>query len=240
MTVQQAVNLTILKATGKATILDPTTAKYQKVLALLNNYTDEWADEAGTDWQSLRQVFTLGTIAATDTYDLDSTINEVSSQEGDYVRVTHVGGTQQSLYTIVPPQRLYDAGTTLNNYGAQELYANGTCAVVGNQIIFSRPFLISDPQYGGTITVAGYIETNTLTKQNDLIQVDIPRWLCVRSAAEYIRTDVTRQQQVPNLISEANEIMKQMKDLNETQSEYVFRGSWRPAGDTFGNNPWNS
>lgn len=239
MTVQDAVNLTLLFATGKAAVLVPTDAKYLKILALLNNYTDEWADEEGTDWQSLRQTFSLGTVTATDSYDLDDTINEVSSQEGDYVRINHPGGIMQSLYTIVPPQRLYDSGTTINNYGQQELIANGTCAIIGKQLVFSRPFVSTDTQFGGDIVVAGYVQTDPLVNPKDLIQVDIPRWLCYRAAAEYIRTDVTRQQQVPNLIAEATEVMNQMKDLNDTQSEYVYRGSWRPAGDTFGNDAWS-
>ena len=48
-TVDQAIAASYLLATGKAVAPTSGTAKYTKLLALLNMYTQVWAGETGTD-----------------------------------------------------------------------------------------------------------------------------------------------------------------------------------------------
>jgi len=233
MTVTDAITASFLLANGKAVPPAVGSTKYVKLQALLNYYQNEWADEADTYWLSLRSVFTLPSITATDTYAIPATVGRVSGQEGDFVRIYHTDGISESDYTLVPITRLYDSDTTINNYGKPRLNANGTCAQVGDNIVFSRAFVATDPQFGGTLKIAGYTFPATLVNPTDVIAVDKPQWLCARVAAEFIRTDVTRVQLYGSLIDQAKEAMDQMKSNNSAQDESVYTGSFRPLGSTW-------
>lgn len=233
-TLDQLVANTYLLATGKTTPLSQGTTKYTKITALANLFTRQWSREVGTDWRSLRTIVTFAaTISATDTYALPTTISEVSSQDGDFVRVYHTDGVSESDYTLVPIERLYDDGPTLNNGGRMEHNATGTCAIYGGNLIFSRAFLSTDPQIGASIKMAGFSIPAALVNPSDLIVVDDPFWLEARCAAEYVRNDVTRVQLYQSLIEQANVAMEQMKEYNSTQDEYMYTGSWRPLGNTW-------
>lgn len=235
MTVDQAVLNTYLFATGKATPPASGTTKYTKILALLNVFTQNWASEIGINWKSLRQPggFTLTTVTATDTFALPVTIGALSNQEGDFVRIYHTDGVHESDYTIVPIERLYDDGPTLNNWGANTANGIGTCAVVGANLVFPRAFISTDPQFGGTIKAQGYIIPPTLTTGSNTIAVDDPFWVCYMSAAEYVRNDITRVQQYGNLVALANNSMAGMKEANQSQLETVYTGGWSPLGNTW-------
>jgi hypothetical protein len=227
MTLSQFITRTYLMATGKITPPVAGNPKYDKLVALGNMYTEQWALESGVDWESLRTTFTLGTVSATDTYDLDPDMGKLSSQEGDFVRITQP--TQEYKYTIVPSTRLYD--------GEQKLlhFDNHRCAVMGQSLVFAHSFLATDPQFGGTITTPGYANPDPLANPNDVIQVDNPNWLVQMCAAEFIRTDLVRQGQYPNLIAMATETMKSMKEQNESQQERVL-ALWTPGVPNDG--PW--
>ena len=230
MIVTDAITTTYLFATGKITPPSSGTAKYNKILALLNLFTQNWASESGVDWKSLRTVFTFGaTVSAIDTYVLPTTIGKLSKTEGDFVRILHTDGTTESDYTIIPIERLYDDDQKLNNAGGN------FCAVSGTNLIFKAAFTATSAQFGGTITIAGYAIPATLTTGTDVISVDDPYWLCFMAAAEYIRTDLTRQAQYPNLIAQANNVMEGMKSDNNTQREKAIT-NWRPGNGVAGSN----
>ena len=233
-TVDQAIAASYLLATGKAVAPTSGTAKYTKLLALLNMYTQVWAGETGTDWKSLYSLFTVsGTVTATDTFAIPATVGKVSRSEGDFVRINHTDGTTQSTYTIVPIERLYNDGSTISTPGGSTQNSTGTCAISGSNIIFPTAFKTTDAQYGGTIKIPGYSIPATLTTGTDVITVDDPFWLCFRVAAEYIRNDVTRVQLYGSLIDQANDAMTGMKEDNESQSETVYSGGYRPLGNTW-------
>lgn len=232
-TVDQAVADTYLFATGKATPPVFGATKYTKILALFNHFSKTWSKEADTDWASLRTIATGPVITATDTFLIPTSLGKVSGQEGDFVRIKHLDGVSESEYTNIPADRLYNDGSTINNWSRQFMNANGAVAVVGANIVFSRAFLTTDPQFGGTLYVPGYTIPPTLVNASDLITVDDPNWLSLRAAAEYVRTDLTRVAQYPNLIALANEAMEAMKAANSSQSEDVYRGSYRPLGSTW-------
>jgi hypothetical protein len=233
MTVTQFVAQTYLLATGKTTALTAGSSKYTKILALGNLFTQQWAQEPGVDWASLRTIFSLGTVSATDTVALDSDIGKVSSQEGDFVRIAHTDGVSESEYTIVPISKLYGDGPKVSASGVSRRNAVGTCAISGTDLIFSRAFLATDAQFGGTISLPGYATPATLINANDTIAVDNPQWLCYAAAAEYDRNDITRVQLYPSLRDRAKELMAQMKDVNGSQLEEVYTGGWSPLGESW-------
>lgn len=239
MTVDQFVLNAYLLATGKA--VPPTfgAAKYTKLLALANYFTTDWSGQPDVDWNSQRSMFTVsGGVTATDTFTIPSTVNYISRQEGDYVRIVNLAGTKEYDYTIVPPARLYRDWPSLNSMSMGTRNANGTCAVVGSSLVFDRAFTASDPQFGGTIKIPGFIIPPVLVNALDKITVDNPLWLVCRVAAEYIRNDITRVQLYGSLVDQANEQMVQMKVNNMSQVESVYAGSWSPAGDNFDDYPW--
>lgn len=228
MTTAQFIASSYLIATGKTTALTSGSTKYNKLLALGNYFQKIWAGEPGTDWESLRTTFTLAsTVSATDTYALPATVGKITSQEGDYVRITTA--TMEYVYDIVPSTRLYDSELKLNHFD------NNRVAVVGTSLVFARTFKTTDPQYGGTITVPGYSIPADLVDPGN-VHVDDPNWLVQMSAAEFVRTDITRRDQYPNLVAMANETMASMKDQNGAQIETVYTG-WRPG--TPNDYPWN-
>ena len=234
MILDDFVATTYLLATGKA--VPPTfgQSKYTKMVALANLYTAAWANEAETDWQSLRQIFVVSsTVTPTATFSQPDGIGKISDQDGDYVRIMHTDGTTESDYTVVPVQRLYDGRTSINNTGEHEVMADGTVAIAAGNLIFSRAFLATDPQIGGTIKIPGYIIPDKLINPTDLISTDDPYYLCYRVAAEYIRNDITRVQLYGSLIDQAKESMAGMQDKNATQSEETYRGAWTPLGITW-------
>lgn len=231
-TVDQLVASAYLFATGKTTTLTFGSSKYVKILNLMNFFTQRWAKEADTNWASLRAIFTLASVvSATDTYPLPATIGVISNQEGDFVRIYHTDGINESDYTIVSAERLYNDAHTLNNGGINLRNAVGTCAQVGSSLIFSTPFTATSPQFGGTIKVPGFSIPPTLIAASDVVVIDDPQWLALRCAAEYVRTDITRAQLYPSLIDQANEAMDAMKNFNDSQRETVYTGSWSPPGD---------
>lgn len=230
--VDRVVSDTYLRATGKASGLTFGSTKYVKILGLMNFYMREFANEL--PWKSLRSTFTLaGTVTATDTFPLLATIDMLSQQEGDFVRIYHTGGTVESDYTIVPIERLYNDGHTLNNGGVELANGNGTCAESAGSLVFSTPFLTTSPQFGGTIKVPGQSIPPTLVLATDPIVVDDPMWLSTRCAAEYVRTDITRSQLYPTLIQEANDLMDKMKSSNDSQHETTYTGGFQPLADSW-------
>jgi len=218
-----------LYATGKTTVLTPGSTKYVKILAIANMLQQVWAAESGIDWESLRTSFPLGVITATDTYSLGITIGKLSSQQGDFVRITTA--TQEYDYTIVPSSRLYDSEHKLLSFD------NNYCSVQGQSLVFARSFETTDPQFGGTITAPGFIIPTMLVNPSDVILVDDPNWLAQMSAAEYVRTDLTRQSTYPGLVQMANATMNSMKDQNDSQKEEVYTGAWTPGSPN--DYPWN-
>jgi hypothetical protein len=80
--------------------------------------------------------------------------------------------------------------------------------------VFSKGFTENDPEYGGELVAPVYRAVTELERPSDRVQVDRPEWLVCMAAAEYVRNDIVRQNQYPNLLSEANNIMRKMKEEN--------------------------
>lgn len=237
MSITDALADTYLKATGKTTTLTSGT-KFNKIIGLLNFYQRRWAREPGIDWNSLyNPAVSLGTVTATDTFDIDtSSIRKLSDREGDTVRIVWSDGVGYTDYDIVDHDALKD-----HYYGPNKENPRGWyCAQMGNQLVFNHTFISTDAQYGGEIFVPAYTFADAIvsTSMDDEVQVDDPDWLILRCAAEYVRTDLTRQNQFSNLLSEANEAMARMKADNDAQVNTVVK-PWTPFSGLGNDSAWS-
>lgn len=204
MTITDAIADVYLRATGKTTTLT-TGAKYNRIVGLLDYFQRRWAREPGVDWASLYDpAFSLGTVTATDTFDLDtSSIRKLSDLEGDSVRIVWSDGVGYTDYTIVDHDQLKNYYYGPNKESASGFY----CAQIGSTLVFNHTFTSDDSQYAGEIFVPCYIfpdEINSDNPDTDEVQVDDPDWLVARVAAEYVRNDITRRQRWPEQIGRAH------------------------------------
>lgn len=209
MTLSELVTAVLLKATGKVTSLTSSDTKYQKVLGIANFYIQQWSNTKDVDWSSLYDAeYSIGTVSTTKTYELDSEIRKISDSRGDTVQV--VKGGQLDEYNVVPADRLrtYDASAKV-------------CAQMGHNLVFRTAFSSDSQWIGASILVPVYLYAESLEAANSEVPVDIPEWLVLMCAAEYVRNDITKQNQYPNLIGEANEVMQRMIDDNDAQVDYT-------------------
>lgn len=221
MTLQELIDAVMLKATGKATQITPSNAKWAKILGIANTYQKAWQHEPGQHWNSLYdRAYSVGTVSSKDAYDLDEEIDMVSTAKGDniYVETT---GKQKIKHQLVS----YD---DLQNYPAGKY-----CAVIGRQIVFNKTFSETDPEYGGKIYAPVFKNVEDLESADDDIQVDDPIWLVFMCAAEYIRNDIVKQNQYGNLIAEANNLMTDMIRRNRAGQVRHVRGNWHNAGGDY-------
>jgi len=237
MTITEAVADVYLRATGKTTTLT-TGTKFNKIIGLLNHYQKKWSRESGIDWNSLYNAgLSIGTVTATDTFGLDTNaIRKISDREGDCVRIVWSDGVGYTDYLVVPHDYLKDY-----YYGPNKENSTGfVCTQIGKDLVFNHTFTTLDPQYAGEIFVPSYTFADPIvsTAMDEDVQVDDPDWLVVACAAEYVRTDLTRQSQHPFLIQEANAIMERMKDDNGGQIDLVNR-PWAPFSGVGNDSAWN-
>lgn len=217
MTLRELVDAVILKATGKATALEPGGAKYEKIRGIANSYQHVWEHEPGQTWNSLyERARQIGTISTKDAYELDEDIAEISTARGDDVYIQSLDG-RKIPYTLVT----YD---DLRNYQSEKV-----CAKIGNELVFNHQFTQDDPEYGGKIYAPIYRSLEDLESADDDIAIDDPYWLVFMTAAEYIRNDIVKQNQYGNLINEANNLMSSMIRRNRGGSQKI-RGEWRNPG----------
>lgn len=224
MTTSELVAAVILRATGEVSTAASGDSEWEKVRGIANFYINTFANEPGVDWNSLyTPEYSLGTVTATDSFDLDDEIIKISDQAGDIVRIDHTTGSY-TAFQIVPANQLkrYYEGNKATPLG-------NVCAQIGRTLVFNRRFTSTDPEFGGAITCPIYIAPDPLVNDSDSVPVDDPNWLVIICAAEYVRNDITLQAQYPNLVAEANAIMTDMKTNNDTaQLTEAVRG---PAGD---------
>lgn len=213
------IQRTHFKATGKPTAPSSGTKKYNQIVLAGEIFTEQWQDEPGTDWASLYDFRNSGTITATDTFALTSTIRKVSQQEGDHVRILHTDNNETE-YELVPVDRL------------REGRYDNVVAVSGRNLMFPRAFTSSDPQFGGTIVVPSYGYAVFPDTDAEDITVDDPNWLVAICAAEFVRNDITRKAEYPNLVGEAAVLMEKMKENNGDRVDEIYRPNFlTPNGD---------
>lgn len=206
MTLSDLIAAVVLKATGKTSTLAVGDTKWEKIRQIANGYINQWQNTAGIDWPSLYEpARVIGTVTATASYDLDDDIRKLSDQRGDVVEIVSPSEAV-AKYSVVPADKLktYDDSAKV-------------CARIGRQLVFRSPFTATSPEFGGSIQVPIYRYAETLTGASDDVPVDIPEWLVLISAAEYVRNDVTKSAQYPLLVQEANTLLDRMIEDTEAQ-----------------------
>lgn len=213
---------TYLTTNGKLPTFVSGSAKWSKILAIANNKIDVWASEEDANWNSLYDpAFSIGTVTATNTFDLDDSIHTVSDTPDDTIDIANLDGTT-SKYQTVSANKLKTYPDSVGKY----------CSQVGRTLRFNKTFSATDKEFGGTINVPSYLYPDHLVNNSDTVPVDDPQWLVLATAAEYVRNDLLKQNQYPNLINEANDRMEAMKLVNDEQVESVSR-PWNAAGSTW-------
>lgn len=213
MTLSEFILKAYLAATGDVSTLASTADDYKKLLSIANTSIHDWATEPGVDWASLYDpAVTIGTVSATDTYDLDDSIRVISQKEGDSIRIIDAtDATRYYDYETVEPNRL-------------KIYTSGRyCARVGRTLVFNRVFSETDAEFGGTITVPAYTTPDDLKNPTDTVPVDDPNWLIYITAAEYVRPDIALRDQYPNLVAKANQAMQGMIEANKPQVNTIVK-----------------
>lgn len=183
------------------------------LFTLANYYIPNWATEYGVDWVSLYDpLFQIGTVAATDTFDLDTDdVRKLSNETEDYVRVIHTDGVSYTNYTIVPANQI-------KRYQYRGGAAARACAKVGATLKFARTFTATDPEFGGTIFVPKYGNPDLLVDESSEVPIDNPAWLVCMLGYDVALHDILRKDIADNILAEANELMKTMKsDNNDAQ-----------------------
>lgn len=209
------VSNTYLTAVGKLPTFTVGDKKYSKIIAIANLKIDEWAREA--DWRNLYDPkYQVGTISATDTYELDDDVEKVTATYGDYILVRKDGRDTKHL-TVAPDKlKMYDTG----NY----------CAFIGRSLVFNRTFTTDDEVFGGTILAPVKLYPEKLTSASSTVPVSDPNWLVKITAAEWVRNDNVRQNQYPNLVAEANALMEKMKEANDEAQNSEVTIAMPPVG----------
>ncbi len=225
MTVSEFVSQVVLLSEGKLPIFTTGSTKWLRIVAQGNHFLQQLARERGVEWSRwYTNALTLGTVTATDTYEIPDEARKLSTQEGDTIRITHLDDTYTD-YTTVPHNRLKD-------------YQNGNyCTKIGNSIVFNKTFVSTDPQFGGTITAPAYTFPETFSADSDTIDIDDPNWLVYTVASDRVKNDVTRKDLRADLIAQANEALIAMKDDNLSQMEEISSG-WNPL-ESIPGDPWS-
>src|SRR3954451_18232878 len=158
MTIDEAIIKAMTKATRKKQTTDDLGPKHDALLEAADTLQKTWETER--DWSSRRELVSLGTVTATDTFELDDSIRDLSLQEGDYVTITN--GTQTYYYDMVPAERVrfYNGGMTVDD---DRLAGPQVVSRIGRNIVFSRAFTTTDPQLGGTLKVPAFTYVDDIT-----------------------------------------------------------------------------
>jgi hypothetical protein len=185
------------------------TDKYAVLLDIADSMQQMWAAEPGIEWNSLYSIVSNGVITATDTFDLDDSVDYISKRFGDYVTTVSANGLNIVTYKLVSPDQLY------------EYKADKAVAQIGRTLKFSKPFISTDTEIGYTLKVPAMTFPDDLTSGSSLVSVDDPMWLVYMTAAEYVRNDVVKVSQYNNLLAMADNSLQKMKANNGGQYDSV-------------------
>jgi hypothetical protein len=218
MNATELINNAWMRAEGEVFADGVGSDSWDYMFGLANYYIPIWAKQYGVKWVSLYDpIYPVGTVSATDTYDLDpSEVDTLSDETGDYVRVLHTGTVvpgqlpNYTNYKVVPAKQL------------QRTYYEHACAKIGNTLKFSRPFISTDPEFGGTIQAPIYAPVSLLADKDSIVPVDQPSWLVCMIAYDVALHDILRKDIAGSILADANDIFKSMKsDNNEAQENRV-------------------
>lgn len=171
---------------------------YDLWLATANRKQDEWAKNPKINWRSLFETRDMGTISATQDYDLDDDFIGPSDKI-----IVRLSSGQKIEYQIADPSerdRFY-----------RSVYIAGRDPKV---LTFYDTITSSSQIFGGTLEVPGYFAPDPLTKATSTIAVDDPYWLVYAVASELAFNDLTYESKYPDLNAKANNLWANMVSAN--------------------------
>lgn len=214
-----------LLATGKPT--PPATGtKRDRLTGLVRMFYRGWQIEPYTEWDSLYQIISAGKVSARDTFELDTEIHFISTdqqREHNFVRIVTASGYEE--FKTVKPSQLY-----------QYRNAKAVAKVADNAIKFSKAFASDSPLIGLPIEVPAIGKLDDLDSDTDEVLIDDPSWLSVRVAAEYVLTDTQLNYLRDDLMDQADEKMIAMKDRNNANDDSLSTGEnyFASQGNVYG------
>lgn len=210
------MNNVFLLSEGKLSSAASGSTKWLRIVAQGNFFLQAFGRERGIDWNHYyNPVLSFGAVTATATFAVPATVQKISQNEDDVLRITHTDG-QYTDYTFVPHDQLKKYST--GNYVAR----------IGANIKFNEAFTADSPQFGGTITCPVYAYPATFEDDSDVIDHPDSNWLVLAVAADRVKNDVTRKDLRADLSNQANELMQALKEDNEGQISEVTR-TWTPV-----------
>ena len=193
-----------LRLNGKLPTFTAGSTKYDSMLAIGNIQIGVW--ENASDWSSLRDSnILIGTVTATDTFTLPTTVNYISKSQYDTVKITRLDGTVDE-YATVPIDALHR-------------YTGNYCAQKGRNLVFAQSFTSTSPQIGGTINAPVYLYASRLVDSSSTVPVDDPNWLIVASAAQAASASIVKQNMYPDLLQESSALMGNMISSDSSAQE---------------------
>jgi hypothetical protein len=179
------------------------TNKYTLLLTIVDSEQKDWADEPGTQWDSLYQPITLSAVVTdSNTVPIDMTVGDPSLYTDDFIVLTPTNGGAQVNYKLVRPDQL-------------DQYQNDTAvAIEGRNLVFSQVFLSTDALIGASILMPNYGYVNDIVVGSDIIQVDNPNFLAYMCAAAFVLNDIVKAGNYNLHLNKAAQLMDKMKELN--------------------------
>jgi hypothetical protein len=181
----------------------------QTILSIINETVDDYynaVDASGERiiWnRNIDPEYIIGSASNTQTsYDIDW--NEVAALPDGFDFPIRIGGVR---YDLVPLDELYGGMHTNSK----------VCAFTANGLTFANP-----PEDKGDISIPAMLLGRHITGNEKDVEattgVHPVLWLLRASAAEYVRTDMVRGGQYPNLLSAANSTYQRMLSDNEART----------------------
>lgn len=207
-----------------ATIAKPSNKAHDYVYIAALNGAPAWV--SGTTYNVGSQVSYLGLVY--------QAINKITND-------TVIPPTDTTNWSLQPNQ-IYKYKTVPGPQLKYYIGQNNVCAISGGNILFPQAFKTTDPQYGGTLYVPGFLFITPFAIQQStvsgLLSVDDPEWVLYYAAQEWAQVDVTLVQNVPSLIAKATDLMTAMKLDNQRIKTLSQQNSLSGSGvgDTFGFN----
>lgn len=200
------------KATGELdTTVTHDSEDGQTILSVINeqidyyyNVTDRYGERVV--WQrNVDPEYSLGDVTGSET-EIEIDWEEVQAfPDGFYmpIRLVKADGSGEIRYDLVPVNMLYDYRHDNAN----------VCAISANGLSFAAP-PVAGEIFFPCVVRGGHLD-GTETDVEEVSGVHNLQWLAFSSAAEYVRTDIVRGDQYPNVLSLANDVLSRMISDNE-------------------------
>ena len=228
MTCDELIQAVYRKAMGE---LDPTvthlTEDGKTILAIINemvgyyyNITDE--DGQPVNWaRNFDPEYIIGEIDEDSIYPIDyDEVKGIAINFRNRIRLIDPEGILDTVeYAIVPIDELWSATHDFDK----------VCSIAQDGIIFKTGFAVGDVEYGMSIQADVFLCGRPLVGSEKNVEdhtlVHNLLWLQYASAAEYVRTDIVRGGQYPNLLAQSNDVLSKMiKENNRRQTALTY--SW--------------